>query len=83
VEAYRVVRYQGPTFLQTIDSQTAGTLSVLRAGRNIFPRKIFLLLISEAESANELYRLSDRRLSGKLVPTFADRVCHMVSVTDP
>jgi hypothetical protein len=26
-----------------------------------------------SESANELYRLSDRRLSAKLVPTFADR----------
>jgi hypothetical protein len=29
------------------------------------------------ESAN------DRRLSAKLVPTFADRGCHVVSVTDP
>jgi hypothetical protein len=35
------------------------------------------------ESASELYRLSDRCLSAKLVPTFADRGCHMVSVTDP
>jgi hypothetical protein len=34
------------------------------------------------ESASELYRPSDRRLSAKLVPTFADRVCHVVSVTD-
>jgi hypothetical protein len=25
------------------------------------------------ESASELYRLSDRRLTAKLVPTFADR----------
>jgi hypothetical protein len=25
------------------------------------------------QSASELYRLSDRRLSAKLVPTFADR----------
>jgi hypothetical protein len=33
-----------------------------------------------SESASELYRPSDRRL---LVPTFADRVCHVVSVTDP
>jgi hypothetical protein len=36
-----------------------------------------------SESACELYRLSDRRLSAKLVPTFADRGCHVVSVTDP
>jgi hypothetical protein len=35
------------------------------------------------ESAMELYRLSDRRLSAKLVPTFADRVCRVVSTTDP
>jgi hypothetical protein len=34
------------------------------------------------ECTIELYRPSDRRLSAKLVPTFADRRCHMVSVTD-
>jgi hypothetical protein len=28
-------------------------------------------------------RPSDRRLLAKLVPTFADRVCHVVSATDP
>jgi hypothetical protein len=26
---------------------------------------------------------TDRRLSAKLVPTFADKECHVVSVTDP
>jgi hypothetical protein len=35
------------------------------------------------EFAIELYLPSDRRLSAKLVPTFADRGCHVVSVTDP
>jgi hypothetical protein len=35
------------------------------------------------ESASELYRPSDRRLSPKLLPNFADRGCHVVSVTDP
>jgi hypothetical protein len=35
------------------------------------------------ESASELYRPSDRRLSAKRLPTFADRGCHVVSVTDP
>jgi hypothetical protein len=35
------------------------------------------------ESARELYRQSDRRLSAKLIPTFADRGCHVVIVTDP
>jgi hypothetical protein len=34
------------------------------------------------ESASELHRASDRRLSAKLVPTFANRRCHEVSVTD-
>jgi hypothetical protein len=35
------------------------------------------------ESASELYRQSDHRLSAKLVPAIADRGCHVVSVTDP
>jgi hypothetical protein len=34
-----------------------------------------------SESANELYRPSDRHLSAKLVPTFADRGFDVVSVT--
>jgi hypothetical protein len=35
------------------------------------------------ESASELYRSSDRRLSAKLVSSFADREYHLVSVTYP
>jgi hypothetical protein len=35
------------------------------------------------QPASELYRPSDRRLLAKLVPTFTDRACHVVSVTDP
>jgi CBS-domain-containing membrane protein len=35
------------------------------------------------ESASELYQPSDRHLWAKLVPTFEDRGCHVVSVTDP
>jgi hypothetical protein len=35
-----------------------------------------------SESASELYRPSDRRLSAKWLPTFVDRRCHVVSVTD-
>jgi hypothetical protein len=35
------------------------------------------------KQASELYRPSDRRLSAKLVPTLADRGCHVVSATDP
>jgi hypothetical protein len=36
-----------------------------------------------SKSASELYRPSDRRLSAKLVQTFADRGCSVVSATDP
>jgi hypothetical protein len=35
------------------------------------------------ESASELYRSSDRRLSSKLVLPFADRRCRVVSAIDP
>jgi hypothetical protein len=35
------------------------------------------------ESASELYRLSDRRLLVKLVPTFAYRGSRVVNATDP
>jgi hypothetical protein len=35
------------------------------------------------ESASKLYRQSYRRLSVNLLPNFADRGCHVVSVTDP
>jgi hypothetical protein len=34
-------------------------------------------------SASELYRPSDRLLSEKIVPTFADIGCYVISVTDP
>jgi hypothetical protein len=35
-----------------------------------------------SESASELYQPSDRRLSVKWLPTFADKGFHVVSVTD-
>jgi hypothetical protein len=35
------------------------------------------------ESASELYRPSNRLLSTNLVPTFGDRGCHVVGVTNP
>jgi hypothetical protein len=38
-------------------------------------------LVPWPKSSSEL-RPSDRRLLAKLVPTFADRGCHVVSVTD-
>jgi hypothetical protein len=52
--------------------------------------KVFDLIVSTAlmkktpwpESPRELYRLSYRRLSANLVPTFADMGCYVISVTD-
>jgi hypothetical protein len=44
---------------------------------------ITLTLTPWLESVGEPYRPSDHRLSAKLVPTFADRECHVVSITDP
>jgi hypothetical protein len=35
------------------------------------------------ESGSEFYRPSDRRLSAKLVQTFEERGCHVVSAADP
>jgi hypothetical protein len=35
------------------------------------------------DSASEIYIPSDSRLSAKLVPTFADRGCCVISATDP
>jgi hypothetical protein len=43
----------------------------------------FFNLTPWSESASELYRPSDRRLSAKWLPTFADRGCHVVSVSNP
>jgi CBS-domain-containing membrane protein len=51
--------------------------------RVTFIMKSVMLLTPWPESVSELYRPSDHRLSSKLVPTFADRGCHVVSVTDP
>jgi hypothetical protein len=47
-------------------------------------QKYFSLIkkIPWPESASELYRPSDNRLSAKLVPTFTHRRYYVVSVTD-
>jgi hypothetical protein len=46
-------------------------------------KRIFLLASPWPQSANELYLPSDRNLLATLVPTFAERGCHVVSATDP
>jgi hypothetical protein len=48
-----------------------------------FPRpEVHILKTPWRESSSEICRPSDRRLSEKLVPTFADRGCRVVSVTN-
>jgi CBS-domain-containing membrane protein len=60
------------------------TLLVQTHARNLLiSRFLIYTKTSWLESASELYRPSDRSLSEKLVPTFADRGCHVVRVTDP
>jgi hypothetical protein len=44
---------------------------------------IFIIYTSLPELASELYQLNGRRLLAKLLPTFAGRGCHMVSITVP
>jgi hypothetical protein len=44
---------------------------------------VVVITIPWPVSASELYRPSNRRLSAKLVSTFADKGCHVVRVTDP
>jgi hypothetical protein len=36
-----------------------------------------------SESTSELYEPSHHRFWAKIVPTFSDRGCHVVGVTDP
>jgi hypothetical protein len=44
---------------------------------------IIIIITPWPSSASELHRPSDRRLSAKLVSTFADRGCRVVSAMDP
>jgi hypothetical protein len=62
-------------------NKALGTIVPLING--IYERMIQFPIAPWSESVSELYPPSDRRLSAKLVPTFADRGCHVVSVTDP
>jgi hypothetical protein len=49
--------------------------------KNKTPIIIIIKLTPWPESSNELYRPSESHLSAKLVSTYADRVCHVISVT--
>jgi hypothetical protein len=50
---------------------------------NILLLLLFLLTYPWPDSASELYRPRNLRLSAKLVPTSPDRLYHVVSVKDP
>jgi hypothetical protein len=73
------------------DVSETGSFSVLRQReRHLLswvPQKELTLITKKktpwSESASQLYRPGDRRFSAKWLPTFADRGCHVVSVTDP
>jgi hypothetical protein len=57
---------------------------MLQAGRSLF--RVPMRSNKQTpwfEFVSELYLPSDRRLSAKLVRTFAGRGCHVVNVTDP
>jgi hypothetical protein len=59
---------------------------ILRTAAAVVSTRVVVKILKKTpwhESASELYRPSDRRLSEKLVPAFTDRGCHVVSVTDP
>jgi hypothetical protein len=51
----------------------------------LFPPRYMVLILNTPwpEFASELHLQSDLRLSAKLVPTFADRGCHVFSAMDP
>jgi hypothetical protein len=52
-------------------------------GKNYTNDDVLKYFFPWPESTSELYRPSDRGLSAKLIPTFMDRECHVVSLTDP
>jgi hypothetical protein len=65
------------------ETHISGTFLRIMLGVCNITEKYILTLTPWSESASELYRPSDRRLSAKRLPTCVDRGCHVVSVTDP
>jgi hypothetical protein len=69
-----------PFSLVEVGLSLGGTLPPLLRWKSKIKKK---LKTPWSEFASELYGPSDRRLSAKLLPNFADRGCQVVSVTDP
>jgi hypothetical protein len=63
------------------DTIRKNTETLIDASKEVGLEILTYLLRGLSPQAN--YTDSDRRLSAKLVPTSADRKCHVVSVTDP
>jgi hypothetical protein len=69
--------------------EIAGTVPLCAPSAALFMYNCNEDLTNKKKQTNKLRGLSpranytDRRLSAKLVPTFADRWCHVVSVTGP
>jgi hypothetical protein len=70
---------------EVLDSNRGPKTEVCLLFSSVHPSKYWspFLQLHSFESASELYRSSDRRRSAKLVPTLADRGCHVVSATSP
>jgi hypothetical protein len=68
--------------LQMLVGLTVTHLRFSFSGFPVRPIRLSCILYSVA-LVRELYLPSDRRLSAKLVPTFADRGCCVVTATDP
>jgi hypothetical protein len=56
--------------------------SPFRVGHFMFQVYLVRRKTRSPASASDVYRPSDRQLSAKLMPTFANRGCHVVRVTD-
>jgi hypothetical protein len=59
-----------------------GSVVISRKLTDLFVRTISDTTLRGFHPASELYRPSDRSLSAKLAPTFADRGCRVFSATD-
>jgi alpha-acetolactate decarboxylase len=90
VQIYELTRTDGKNykaqtrFLQCMTNSEI-TYSVFLSVQELFNnnKKTNKNQIPWLESASKLYQLSNSRLSAKLVPTFVNRGCRMVSATDP
>jgi hypothetical protein len=70
-------------FLFNMEKCTYPLITTVNTSSHLHKKKLWPKKIPWPESASELYRPSDRCLSAKLVPTFADRRCNVVNAKNP